>query len=84
MANLSDIVIKEESVKCHGCGKIFESKSNLFFVIYGNITIGLEGGIIGNNFADDGNLCGATVFCRSDCLYKILRADGLGSSLRKM
>ena len=65
---------KNEKVVCSACGKRHFPDEKTFFTFYGNITIGLDGGLIGNNYANDGKL--ARVFfycCRRRCLSGLLQ-----------
>ena len=43
------------AVECavEGCDALHSSKDVTFFTVYGNICIGTEGGIVGNNFGDN-------------------------------
>lgn len=59
----SEFLNKISSVKCEGCGSIFLDTTEDFFVIYGNITIGVGGGLIGNNFNDEWSLLKSSVYC---------------------
>lgn len=54
---------KIESVKCDKCGRFFDTGSNDFFTIYGNVCRGLEGGIIGNNLDDDMKVVRENHYC---------------------
>mgnify|MGYP003985413577 CR=1 FL=1 len=58
--------------KCSSCEKILtEGDKNKWFVIHGNITVGVEGGVIGNNFAENGTLQNVTIMCYS-CLSSLI------------
>ncbi len=64
---------KVESVKCVVCEKLWDAQSKGFFVFWGNVTRGQNGGIVGNNFNDDGRLKGVTVCCADqECLLDLL------------
>lgn len=57
---MSNFIIDNESmfhkaVKCHACGKYHELESTDFIKIVGNIYIGLNGGIVGNNITNEGD-----------------------------
>lgn len=43
------LIKKLEVVECDKCHKEWKAESDNFFTFYGNVTIGLYGGIIGNN-----------------------------------
>jgi len=61
----------KEEICCLNCGKEYGIDSEDFLTFYGNVTVGLNGGIIGNNFDEDGRLFRVHFFCRSvDCLPK--------------
>ena len=63
----------EESVACSVCKTLHDVDSDNFFVVWGNITVGTNGGIVGNNLDDKGKVYRATVFCKhKPCLHGIL------------
>ncbi len=62
-----------ETVRCDKCGKLHDKKSETFVTIYGNICVGVGGGIVGNNFDDSGNLYRISVFCRESCFQEIMK-----------
>jgi len=51
-------------VKCTSCGAWHNSDTETFFTVWGNITAGIEGGIVGNNFDENGQLARLSFFCR--------------------
>lgn len=57
-------------VKCEKCGKEHPVEGREYFVVYGNIMVGKDGGIIGNNF-NEGELKSVSVFCL-ECLIEFL------------
>jgi hypothetical protein len=60
-------------VRCCMCGKLHYSQSETFIVFYGNATIGLMGGCVGNNFRSDGQMDRPQVCCRTfKCLTGLL------------
>ena len=64
---------QEFEIKCMVCGREHEFGSDKFFSIYGNVLIGINGGIIGNNFSNDGKLARINFICRNEfCLLKAL------------
>ena len=42
--------MKTNSIKCDKCGSLFDEDSNSYLVFSCNVTVGKQGGIIGNNF----------------------------------
>ena len=66
-----------EIVKCTGCGETFPKKGS-YFAIAGNIYVGDGGGLVGNNFNDDGTLGNVSIFCLS-CLKDLI--DGFVSKV---
>jgi hypothetical protein len=65
--------IKEIIPECSCCHKKFSIDSEDFITIYGNITVGLKGGIVGNHFDSDGKLFRLDFFCRDiKCLPKYI------------
>ncbi len=71
LTDLVDLAPTSVLYKCHKCSKAHEPKSRDFRVVYGNITVGLAGGIVGNNLDDDGKVSAASVYCTS-CLVDII------------
>lgn len=63
--------MKIEGITCDKCNKLFLKNSENYFTIEGNIYIGEDGGLIGNNFDKEGKVVRINHFCR-DCLKKIL------------
>lgn len=51
------------AVKCLRCGKIFEKDSPEFISVHGNICIGMNGGVVGNNLSSEGKVINVTIFC---------------------
>jgi len=61
-------------ILCAVCGREHDPLSEDFFTFYGNVTVGLNGGIIGNHFDEDGTLACVTFLCRRrDCLHVLLK-----------
>lgn len=62
-----------EAIKCDHCGQLHEENSKLYLTVEGNIYVGSQGGIIGNNIDSDGN--GTRIrkqtFCHK-CLLQII------------
>ena len=56
----------QEKIVCLNCGKIHKTDAETFLTFYGNVTIGLSGGIIGNNFSNKGELSRVTFLCRKE------------------
>lgn len=67
-------------IKCINCGERHFRDEDTFITVYGNITIGLGGGVVGNNFMDgngkfDNNwqLKGISFICRDvKCFRELL------------
>jgi hypothetical protein len=55
------------AVKCMSCGKLHASNSDDFFCFYGNVTIGVSGGIIGSCDIDHPH-----IFCRNTKCIDVL------------
>lgn len=62
-------------IYCDGCKKEMPYHSEEYLVIYGNITLGHGGGLIGNNFDDEGILNRVTVLCKN-CFMEYFQAYG--------
>lgn len=68
-----DKIEKIEAVKCAACGTLHNIKADTFLSFQGNVCVGMCGGIIGDNFDDDGKLRRVTVYCRkTKCLGESL------------
>jgi hypothetical protein len=59
------------SISCHKCGKVHEENSINFRVVYGDITVGIQGGIVGGNFDANGDLFRSMAFC-TECLVELI------------
>lgn len=67
----------KEVVKCDHCGSIHlvdeGSQQTDFIAIHGNITIGMNGGVIGNNFDQDGTVNRISIYCnKKECLAQFI------------
>lgn len=51
-----------KAVRCVNCQRLHEVTSQDFVAVYGNITVGLSGGIVGNNIVDN-KLINVSVYC---------------------
>jgi hypothetical protein len=60
-----------ETVRCDRCNKLHDVNSETFVTIYGNICVGLGGGIVGNNFDKDGDLERVSVYCKFPCFREV-------------
>jgi hypothetical protein len=71
----------ETDITCAICGKKHSPDRETFFTFWGNVTVGLSGGVIGNNFDERGRLGRITFICRDEkCMsllvkYTIKRRD---------
>lgn len=63
-----------KAIQCDGCKKLLLFNSREYFTIHGNIYIGNEGGLIGNNLDKENRVIRENHFCR-ECLKKILIED---------
>jgi len=62
-----------KTVKCCQCGKEHDSDGEDFFTFYGNLCIGLKGGLIGNHIHDM-RIKRISVLCRtSQCMKYITK-----------
>ena len=65
-------------VYCVVCGKRHFPDEETFLTFYGNVTIGLNGVIIGHNFNDEEKLCGVQYVCRDlICVQKLYKIENL-------
>jgi len=67
-------------IKCDKCNKLHLENSGAFFTVRGNIYVGLEGGIVGNNLQEtpkkDVLVVNDSHYCKV-CLRQLLVQDGL-------
>lgn len=74
---------KNEKVTCSACGTRHFPDEETFFTFYGNVTLGLNGGLIGNHFSKDGKLARVTFLCaKRKCLSGLLQHCEPESSTR--
>jgi hypothetical protein len=66
------MIIDKPYVKCDYCGKTYDPESFSFYTIQGNIYVGLNGGLVGNNILEDE--VKSSHYC-IDCLFEVLRID---------
>ena len=69
-----------EAVKCMSCGKVHERNSKTFLSVWGNVNIGIEGGIIGNNI-EDGRVERVSIYC-IDCFRERINESTVDSTIR--
>ena len=69
------------TVTCVECGKHHDLNGETYLAVYGNITKGQCGGIVGNNLDDEGRVVKATVVCDENCLHRLV-CQSLGKKLR--
>ena len=68
--DLLELVVQNDNisypmiVKCTSCGALHSSDTETFFTVWGNVTAGIDGGVVGNNFDENGNLTRVSFFCR--------------------
>lgn len=65
--------MRVEAVKCSDCGRLHEENSNKFVTVYGNICLGVSGGLVGNNIDSDGKVAEPVAFCYPHCIAKVLK-----------
>ncbi len=64
----------EDKVICAECGKRHFQDEDTFFTFYGNVTVGFNGGIIGNNLNPDGTIGRLFFLCRKyNCLSILVK-----------
>lgn len=55
-----------KAVECDKCTKLMKADGTDFFTIYGNVTIGLQGGIMGGaNNIEEGKIKGNSYLCHN-------------------
>ena len=60
-------------ILCNVCGKAHYTDEDSFFVLWGNLTAGFNGGLIGPNFDKDGKLARLFIFCRTpECVLRAI------------
>lgn len=79
MYQINKIVVPGMVLKCMGCGKKHivaadDKENEAFLTFHGNVYVGVSGGIIGNNFDDNGHLENVSCCCRTvKCVLKSLK-----------
>ena len=75
-----DVILKNinknivECIECNKCKKLMKIDSEDFYTIKGNLMIGLNGGLIGNNFDKDDKCVRENCYC-IDCFKKIINVE---------
>lgn len=67
----NSVVQKKEVVLCQRCNAEFPVDSEDFYAFYGNVCIGLCGGVIGNNLDEDDRVVRVIIYCK-DCAKKVM------------
>lgn len=62
-----------EAVQCIECGKLHDKLAETFIAFHGNVTVGLLGGVIGNNLDNFHHVINTTVLC-PDCAVTFFTA----------
>ncbi len=71
--HIKPLIEKNKQFICIKCGKRHFPDEETFVIIYGNITVGVSGGIIGNNFHKDGTLARVALVCRTaECFGQVI------------
>jgi hypothetical protein len=75
-----DVILKNinknivECIECDKCRKLMKIDSEDFYTIRGNLMIGLNGGLIGNNFDKDDKCVRENCYC-INCFKKIINVE---------
>ena len=70
--------LQEEKVICIVCKTRHFPDENTFLTFYGNVTIGTGGGIIGNNFNEQGLLYRVQYVCHNEeCIKKVFNLNSI-------
>ena len=70
-------VIRKEQIECLTCHDMHDLDSDTYITVYGNICIGRSGGIVGNNFDEEGILNRVMIFCRNrECFNLVVKTLG--------
>ena len=62
----------EQEIRCAMCNQRHFPDEQTFFAFYGNVTIGLFGGMIGNNINEDGTIGRISFLCRKKECFEYL------------
>ncbi len=62
----------DQHIRCVVCNKRHFEDEKTFFAFWGNVTIGLKGGMIGNNLNEDGTIGRISFICRTEECFKYL------------
>ena len=67
---------KVEAIRCTACGSLHLAEDETYFAVVGNILIGKQGGIIGNNLSEKKHMVtGVTAYCRKpECFENFVDA----------
>jgi len=72
--------MKIDSIKCDKCEEIHQLSASTFFTVAGNIYIGTNGGVVGNNLHENTTkdllVVNMSHYCKS-CLFMILKQYSL-------
>ena len=60
-----------EAVECCCCGTLHEIDSEDYVAFHGNVTIGMKGGLIGNNLDEEGRVANVSIYCRNKYCLKV-------------
>jgi hypothetical protein len=67
--------MRVEAIKCSVCGRLYEVTSNKFVTVYGNICLGVSGGMVGNNIDDNGKVAEPVAFCYPHCIANVMKMN---------
>lgn len=59
------------AVTCMVCGQMHRVDCKDFIAIYGNVMIGMDDTIIGENIDEKGKVIGSTIYCRKSACFDV-------------
>lgn len=63
------------AMKCDKCGQLHQVESKTYIQVFGNIVLGENGGMVGNNLDADGKVTDPSCFCYPRCFAQVVELD---------
>jgi hypothetical protein len=72
MSKRDDLIPVIKSVKCARCGRVHSADAETFATVFGNVTVGARGGLVGDNLDGECRVFRAVAYCHPECLAAVL------------